>query len=257
MNGFSTSSVHQTSPISIIGATYCGDYQGRLVISRDTDSDTTYLNKKVPMELVYNAENETIGSSNGWVATLNGVLRLHDDLNPNASDTDPKSISLPPLVTLPHCQTRVVTNVSMSTPSPEDKDCIVAVKFSGPQISFCRPGEAWFNYKFPHPCFFSSSRVMFSTNHNMFRLPCSGGHLIASWDLDSPPVFQRLRFRNVPRMLKSKTELLDSCFTTDLLVDSTTTGETFLVKWYKKTFKIFKNVPKMKNPSSRGFQTRR
>ncbi|CAH8354445.1 unnamed protein product, partial [Eruca vesicaria subsp. sativa] len=89
---------------------------------------------KVPMELL--KEVGIIGASHGWVATLkNGIVCLQDDLDLHAPDTDPKRISLPPLETLPHCQTQIVTNIAMSSSSPEDEDCIVAVKFLGPQLS--------------------------------------------------------------------------------------------------------------------------
>ncbi|VVB15950.1 unnamed protein product [Arabis nemorensis] len=196
----------------------------------------------------------TIGSSNGWVATQTvdeGILRLQDDLNPAVSDTHSKRIPLPPLVTLPRCQTQIVTNVSMSSSSPEDEDCVVAAKFLGPQLRFCRPGERnseWTNVRIENPCFYSS-RVMFSKKDDMFRIPGSGGHLIGSWDLCEhikEPKLQRLRFQNFPKLTKTKGDLMDSCCTTDLLVESITTGETFLVKWYKKTAKIIKGVAKMK-----------
>lgn len=100
------------------------------------------------MEMVYNdisnAAMVLIGSSHGWVATLSrdGILSLQDDLNLAALDTDPKRIPLPPLVTLPHCQTEIITNVSMSSSSPEEEDCVVAVKFFGPQLSYCRPCQS-------------------------------------------------------------------------------------------------------------------
>ncbi|CAH8332846.1 unnamed protein product [Eruca vesicaria subsp. sativa] len=97
---------------------------------------------------------------------------------------------LPPLVTLPHCQTKIITNVSMSSSSPEDdKDYIVAVKFLGPQLSFCRPARKsskpeWTNIKIENPCFHSSC-VMYSKKDNVFGVLGSGGHVIASLDFFS------------------------------------------------------------------------
>ncbi|CAL9243720.1 unnamed protein product [Arabidopsis halleri] len=240
-NGLS-SSLLQTPPCTIIDAVPCGADLGKLVISNANAVRYTYLEKKVPLELVDNPM-LTIGSSHGWIATLSqddGILRLQDDLNPVASDIEPKRIPLPPLVTLPHCQTQIVTNVSMSSSSPEDENCVVAVKFLGPQISFCRPAQRnseWINVRIANPCFYSS-RVMFSEKHGLFRIPGSGGHIIASWDLHTDkhknPKFQRLRFRNLPKMTKTKRELMDSCYKSEHLVESRTTGETFLVKWYRK-----------------------
>ncbi|VVB10295.1 unnamed protein product [Arabis nemorensis] len=98
-------------------------------------------------------------------------LRLQDDLNPVASATDPKRIPLPPLVTLPGCQTQIVTNVSMSSSSSEDEDCVVAVKFLGPQLSFCRLAQSnpeWINMRIENPCFFSS-RVTFAEKYDMLE----------------------------------------------------------------------------------------
>ncbi|KAL0824661.1 hypothetical protein Bca101_048338 [Brassica carinata] len=78
---------------------------------------------------------------------------------------------------------------------------------------------------------------------NMFRIPGSGGHLIGSWDPYRPnnnPTFQRLRFTNMPKLTKAKQNLMDMCCRSEHLVESLPTGETFLVKWYKKTTKIAK-----------------
>ncbi|XP_010485150.2 PREDICTED: uncharacterized protein LOC104763483 [Camelina sativa] len=232
----------QTPPCNVIDADPCFDGAdlGKLVISNANEVCFTDLEKKVPMELVDNPM-AVIGSSHGWIATLreDGILRLQDDLNPHASYTDPKRIPLPPLVTLPHCQTQIVTNVSMSSSSPEDEDCVVAVKFLGPQLSLCRPAQSnseWINIRIANPCFFSS-RVMFSERHGKFSILGAGGHIIASWDLHTHkqnPKFKRLRFRNLPKLTKTKRELMDSCYKSEHLVESRTTGETFLVKWYRK-----------------------
>ncbi|KAH0896744.1 hypothetical protein HID58_046312 [Brassica napus] len=186
----------------------------------------------------------TIGASHGWVASLKdeGILRLHDDLNPYALYKDPICIPLPPLVTLPHCQTKIIPNVSMSSSSPEDdEDCVVAVKFLGPQLSFCKPaGKSkleWTNIKIENPCFYSS-RVMFSKKYNLFLIPGSGGHLMGAWDPCNPSdrlMFESLRFENPPKLPTPVHELMDSCCMSQHLVESTSTGETFLVKQYRKT----------------------
>ncbi|XP_010450257.1 PREDICTED: uncharacterized protein LOC104732474 [Camelina sativa] len=241
-SGFSPTSL-QTPACNITDAIPCVDRAdlGKLVIANANETSCTFLEKKVPMELVKNPM-VTIGSSHGWIATLkeDGILRLQDDLNPHASYTEPKHIPLPPLVTLPHCQTQIVTNVSMSSSSPEDEDCVVAVKFLGPQLSFCRPAQSnseWINIRIANACF-HSSRVMFSERHGKFCILGSGGHIIASWDLlhthKQNPKFQRLRFKNLPKLTKTKRELMDSCYKSEHLVESRTTGETFLVKLYRK-----------------------
>ncbi|XP_048604076.1 uncharacterized protein LOC125581915 [Brassica napus] len=246
-----STSLVQTPPCKIIVAESCGGDLGKLVVMNFNELKCTELEKKVPLELMNDKGTKiTIGASHGWIATLkeDGILRLQDDLNPVATDTYPKRIPLPPLVTLPHCQTKIITNVSMSSSSPEnDEDCVVAVKFLGPQLSFCKPAASqskpgWTNIKIENPCFYSS-RVMFSKKDNMFRIPGSGGHLIGSWDPYRPnnnPTFQRLRFTNMPKLTKAKQNLMDMCCRSEHLVESLPTGETFLVKWYKKTTKIAK-----------------
>ncbi|CAA7049172.1 unnamed protein product [Microthlaspi erraticum] len=228
-NFFSSSSVQkQTPPCNILAA---HPSKGKLYIFNAPDDDCTTLDKKVPSEVVNCDPMVKIGASHGWVAHLmdDGIWRLQDDVNPYASSTHPKRIPLPLLVTLPHCQTQIVTNVAMSSSSPEDQDCVVAVKFLGPQLSFCRPAAQsnpeWTNVRIQNPCF-SSSRVMFSKKDNMFRIPSSGGHLIGSWDLnlDHPnPNFQTLRFRDLPKLTNTKRELMHSCSTSNHLVESEST----------------------------------
>ncbi|KAL0715459.1 hypothetical protein Bca4012_064781 [Brassica carinata] len=241
-----SSSPLQTPPCVVKGADPCLYGAGHVSLDYAyTINNGPMLIKKAPVELVYNDEAvTTIGSSHGWVASLMndvGTLRLHDDLNPVASDANPKHISLPPLVTLPHCQTQIITNVSLSSLSPEEEDCVVAVKFMGPQLSYCRPSaqgnSKWFNIRIENPSFFSSS-VMFSKKHNMFCIPGSGGQLIASWDLckdEHTPKIQVLRYHNLPELSEAEREVMDTCFTTQHLVESQSTGETFLVKCFRQT----------------------
>ncbi|EFH38624.1 hypothetical protein ARALYDRAFT_497492, partial [Arabidopsis lyrata subsp. lyrata] len=118
---------------------------------------------------------------------------------------EPKHFSSPPFVTLPRCQTQIVTNVVASSPL-DDEDCVVAVKFLGPQLSFFRPAQS---------------------------------HIIGSWDLhthkQTPPKIQRLQLQNLPERTRTQRELLESSWASVFLVESQSTDETFLVKWYKKT----------------------
>ncbi|KAJ0259018.1 hypothetical protein HA466_0077130 [Hirschfeldia incana] len=231
----------ETSICRIIRADHCqyssrDESVGKLVIrnvNASEEEDDEVLEKMVPMELMTGAG--TIGASHGWVATLKeSVVCLQDDLNPRASDADPKRISLPRLETLPHCQTQLVTNVAMSSSSPEDDDCIVAVKFVGPQLSLCRPAEKnkkWVNIRIEDPGFFNS-RVMYSKRDGMFSmLDCVGTH-IGYWDLE------KHRSRNLGSLsyyyeefVQSKLQKLSNCYRSEHLVEAPT-GETFIVKWY-------------------------
>ncbi|KAL0698543.1 hypothetical protein Bca4012_054665 [Brassica carinata] len=237
----------------------CGTTQrdgdvGNLAIHSYVDKLIDFTQKKVPMELTKGMG--TIGASHGWVATLkNGVVCLQDDFDPYASNTNPKRIPLPPLVTLPHCQTQIVTNIAMSSSSPEDEDCIVAVKFLGPQLSLCRPAQRdckWSNIRITDPSFFSS-HVMYSKRDGMFSMPASGGNYTASCDLGrhvNEPKIQMLSYpkqRVFEDLYLSTGECFEkeflrkfdwkytdwSCRMEHYLVESSRTGETFLVKWSK------------------------
>uniref|UniRef100_A0A1J3EA85 KIB1-4 beta-propeller domain-containing protein n=1 Tax=Noccaea caerulescens TaxID=107243 RepID=A0A1J3EA85_NOCCA len=73
---------------------------------------------------------------------------------------------------------------------------------------------------------------MFSQRDGMFSLPASGGGYVGSWDLRGKPKLQKLRFQDLPRSRKKERELLDSCYSTQHLVESSS-GESFLVLWYR------------------------
>ncbi|KAG2256148.1 hypothetical protein Bca52824_075442 [Brassica carinata] len=236
-----SSSLQQTPPCAIISVSPCpyADEIGNLNIKNANERSVTHVEKDVPGELSCPLKHfrfgilGTIGSAHGWVATPqeDGRVRLQDDLNPAASYTDPKHISLPPLVTLPYCQTQLVTNVSMSSSSPEEENCVVAIKFFGPQLSLCRPAaqsnSEWINIRIANPC----------------------GHLIGSWDLGEHkdhPKIQMLRFHNLAELTMSKLEILHSCSTSEHLVESQTIGETFLIKCFRKTTRSMLDMPKMK-----------
>ncbi|CAA7031967.1 unnamed protein product [Microthlaspi erraticum] len=247
--GFSPSSMPETPFRVYIGKDPCRPSLSFVRNQVTKRSFTEEWQEKREKLLEFTKEVGTLGSSNGWLTTVNdGVLRFRDvDL-----DLDAASVSLPPFVTLAHCQTQVVTNVVMSSSSPEDEDCVVAVKFLGPQLSFCRPGQSnseWTNMRFENPCFFTS-HVMYSKKDDMIRILGSGGHLIGSWDLckhsKNHIQFQSLRFQNLPKLNKAKRDHLDSCYTSEQLVESRTSGETFLVKLYRKTGEIIDSVGTMR-----------
>ncbi|CAA7044507.1 unnamed protein product [Microthlaspi erraticum] len=237
----------ETPLCRIDGAQPCGSTPrdgeiGKLVITLAASNSwqTHTRDKKVPMSLM--TETGTIGGSHGWVATLkDGVVCLQDDLFPDASYSEPKRISLPPLQTLPHCQTQLVTNVAMSSASPdEDEDCILAVKFVGPQLSLCRPAlgdkAEWFNIRVTDPGFFSS-RVMYSERDDMFSMPGAGGKLTGSWDLENhrdKPKLLAWHFTSLLELVHSEWRALDNCSTTDHLVESRQTGELFMVKQFRE-----------------------
>ncbi|KAG2327070.1 hypothetical protein Bca52824_009798 [Brassica carinata] len=236
----------QTPIYRIVRADHCrysseNESVGRLVVRNVNASEEKdeVLEKMVPTDLM----NGTIGGSHGWVATMDDYfVCLHDDLNPGASDSDPKRILLRRPKTLPHCQTELVTNVAMSS-SPEDEDCILAVKFLGPQLSFCRPARGyveWVNIRIDDPCFFSS-RVSYSERYKMFSMLASGGTYIGYWDLEKKDRSQNLSvcrsdlYTQLNQFVMQHTS--NDC-RSELLVEGPT-GETLIVNWYAGMWRRF------------------
>ncbi|KAG2324533.1 hypothetical protein Bca52824_007261 [Brassica carinata] len=214
----------ETSIYRIVGADHCryssrDESVGRLVVRNakaSQDEDDEVLEKMVPR-----------------ISTLKDhLVCLQDDPNPFASDSDPKRISLQRPETLPHCQTQLVTNVAMSSSSPEDEDCILAVKFLGPQLSLCRPAEKktqWVNIRVEDQGFFSS-RVMYSNEEKMFSMLGRGGTQTGSWDLEKHRS-RSLYYRRYNEYLQSEMQDMSMCRRTEHLVESPA-GEMFMVKWY-------------------------
>lgn len=213
---------------------------GRLVVRNVNASEgkDEVLEKMVPTNLM----NGTIGGSHGWVATMDDYFMcLYDDLNPGASDSDPKRMLLRRPKTLPHCQTELVTNVAMSS-SPEDEDCILAVKFLGPQLSICRPArggytETWVNIRIDDPCFFSS-QVSYSERYKMFSMLASGGTYIGYWDLEKKDRSQNLSVFTYTKLNQFGMQHLSNECRSELLVEGPT-GETLLVHWYPGMWRRF------------------
>ncbi|CAN7102794.1 unnamed protein product [Brassica rapa subsp. narinosa] len=248
-NGYSSASLpqSQTLPLTIFCADPCRPHLVRRVVRRDGDMHA--LDYEMPRDFM--EVTEMIGTSNGWVTCLvDGIVRIREYPGPGKNRKQLRIIFLPPHVTLPLCQAQMATNVAMSSSSPEKEECAVAVKFLGPQLSICKPAQSnaeWINIRISNPCFFSSP-VMYSEKEDMFRIIGSGGHLVGSWDLGKhkcTPKIQRLQFQNLPELSKAKRELLYSSNTSEHLVESRTTGETFMVKWYKRTAKTIYCIERM------------
>ncbi|KAF2582727.1 hypothetical protein F2Q68_00001998 [Brassica cretica] len=233
----------ETPLCHIYGAEHCGENWiegeiGRLMITDFSGPScwTRVLEKTVPMDMM--AETGTMGASHGWVLTSKYGPYLSDDLNPGVSESDFSGIVLPDFETLPHCQTELVTNVAMSSSSPDDEDCILAVKFVGPQLSLCRPAEKnkkWVNIRIEDPAFFNS-RVMYTKRDKKFAMPAYGGTHIGYWDLgenlEKPKLCRNGLY--TPQLLQSEWEELDLCCTVEELVESRSTQEMFMIKRFRK-----------------------
>ncbi|EOA18031.1 hypothetical protein CARUB_v10006474mg [Capsella rubella] len=111
----------------------------------------------------------------------------------------------------------------------------------GPQLSFCRPAQRnckWTNIRITDPSFFSS-HVMYSKRDEMFSMPASRSHYTGSWDLGRhrhKPKLQMLQLPEYPEMTKSEWQRLETCCKKQhYLVESISTGETFMLKWYTES----------------------
>lgn len=202
----------------------------------------TVPDKTIPEELM---DEEMMGASHGWgffCDRTDRSVRISDIFNPLASKTNPVMIPLPRLTALPTGQTEKVFNVAMSFSSPlGEEDCVVAIKFSGIQLSLCRPGcdLEWTNIVTPFNCLDNSS-LMYSKRDQKFYLPAPGGNYLFSYDLhfksDDSPGLHELFYRDHPVLDQSEWELLSSCSRTEYLVESPSGGDRFLVKWYALGF---------------------
>lgn len=206
----------------------------------------TVTDKAFPQELVHSRQ---MGNSQGWGIFSKDRGRsvcLSNVYHPLSPKSNPEIIPLPSLIALPHNQTDVVWNVAMSSSSPssDDYDCVVAIKFLGNQLSLCRPNRdlRWTNIPLEHLAKLETSNLMYSKRDQRFYLPAPGGNELYSWDLNldkknnSPEVHQVL-FRDLPELAESEWGLLDMvCSRTEHLLESASTGERFLVKCYAQGY---------------------
>ncbi|CDY15545.1 BnaA08g28290D [Brassica napus] len=174
----------------------------------------TLQGKTIPKEL---KDEEMIGASHGWGFFYDRrdlSVRMSDIFNPLASKSNPTVIPLPRLTDLPSEQIEQVCNVAMSSPSPlGDEDCVVAIKFSGDQLSLCRPGRdlEWTNTSTPSHCCIH----FFSYHLN-----------------DENIEHHKLVYRDHPELDQSEWKTLSMCSRREYLVESPSSDERYLVKWY-------------------------
>ncbi|XP_010529755.1 PREDICTED: uncharacterized protein LOC104806512 [Tarenaya hassleriana] len=171
-------------------------------------------------------ELQMVGSSRGWVALMNesdSTVRLTDMFRPGSSA---KVISMPPLIQ-PEERRDLIINVSLSSPPEKEEDCVVAVKFLGPYLSLCRPGDSeWTHIKAPWELKMSS--VMYSDRDRVFYLNTlpSGGSGLAESGSPLVKYHQRLPCHGSPGVPKPD---LDK-FTLHMV--ESPCGELFIIWWF-------------------------
>ncbi|VVB16315.1 unnamed protein product [Arabis nemorensis] len=184
--------------------------------------------KKLPKEL--NGQT-LVGAPQGWVASVgNKDLTVHitDLYKPCVSS--PRVISLPPLDFKPSIH---ATEVSLSTCDPAQNDFIVAAKFSECRLSVCKP---YWDAKWTHIetaySLLPASDLIYSKRDKAFYFTSFKGLYIGTLDLSNKKLkYQHLRLRNLPKIPEVGWEILDQCFMSKHLVESTS-GELFFIKWY-------------------------
>ncbi|KAF3572295.1 hypothetical protein F2Q69_00058233 [Brassica cretica] len=194
----------------------------------------TLHDKTIPKEL---KDEEMIGTSHGWSFFYDRhdrIVRISDIFSPFASKSNPTVIPLPRLTDLPSEQIEQVCNVAMSSSSPlGDEDCVVAIKFSGDQLSLCRPGRdlEWTNILTPFHCC-ENSNVMYSKRYKRFYLSAPGGIHFFSYHLNENTEHHKLVYRDHPELDQSEWKTLSMCSRREYLVESSSSDERYLVKWY-------------------------
>ncbi|XP_010451184.1 PREDICTED: uncharacterized protein LOC104733296 [Camelina sativa] len=162
--------------------------------------------------------------------------------------SDPKSkpviVDLPPLP-----KGSQIQSLDMSSrPDLNNKDWVVAVKYSGSQLRLYRPAchddSQWIDIKTTPASINPFSSLMYSKKDKRFYIPTPGGEYWCSLHLHfkkgNHPKFNTTWNVNIPRSLMHEyLHELDSFLRTDHLVESPS-GEKFLVKWYSGD--SFKNI---------------
>ncbi|KAG2320231.1 hypothetical protein Bca52824_013444 [Brassica carinata] len=195
----------------------------------------TLQDKTIPKEL---KDEDMIGASHGWsffYDRRDRTVRITDIFNPLASKSNPTVIPLPCLTDLFSEQIEQVCNVAMTSSCEEDY--VVAIKFSGGQLSLCRPCRdlEWTNILTPFDCC-QNSNLMYSKRDHRLYLPAPGGKHLFSYHLnsrtDNNPELHELVYRGHPELDQSEWEVLSSCSRREYLVESTSGDERYLVKWF-------------------------
>ncbi|KAL1223762.1 hypothetical protein V5N11_020315 [Cardamine amara subsp. amara] len=239
------SSSTTTNPYMMYCVTYCGDnvsYDGKeypvagamtklRMYDPAKEDYFTVGDKPLPKEMV---RSSLVGSSHGWGVFFgphNSTL-ISDYWNPSSSKSNPKMIHLPPRPDHLN-KTGLVSSVAMSS-SPEEDDCVTAVKFKGRQVNIYKPGLEDMVILTPKLFeYFDKGKLMYSKRDQRFYILSSGGRHLCSFSAaeSTTPQYHDLRFHNFPQF--SVSESLDFVIGAkkEYFVESPS-GQRFLVKWY-------------------------
>ncbi|XP_010446040.1 PREDICTED: uncharacterized protein LOC104728807 [Camelina sativa] len=177
-----------------------------------------------------------LGTSRGWQFLLrvdDSIIYLTNVYNPWSSDSSTKTIALPSLL---YTGELIIGSVSLSTPFPDqDGDYIVSISVSGSKLYYCMPNRdsEWTCIDIPFSCDFDSPLV-YSWKDQMFYLLTTGCAYMAALDLknNKKPSFLQIQFENFPLIPQHEWEILASCTRRDNIVESSSSGERFIVQWY-------------------------
>ncbi|AEE83690.1 hypothetical protein (DUF295) [Arabidopsis thaliana] len=235
-NTFRMFSSSTTNPFLLHHAIPCGEEAQRtefLMLDPAKEDYFTTVDKPLPKNLI---KSKLVGSSHGWGVYLSSPDYILISNYPSRSKSNPKIIDLPPRPSLNGSQTELVSGVAMSS-SPEEEECIIAVKYMGRPVSIYTPGQDSQGFLLAMSTrlfdYFEQSKLMYSKRDQRFYMPSSGGHHLWSWvGLPSTtPQYHELKFHNLPQFSHSELQLFDSCYRAHELVESPS-GQRFLLKWY-------------------------
>lgn len=226
-----------TTPYLLLGSDVVGDSPcgGKVVNFNLYDprkQDQVKIKKQIVSKEVH--ESRKIGSSRGWLASMNkndSTVRLTNIFNPTK-----KTISLPPLT---RDKFEHLVNVAVSSANEEEEECVIAVKFYGSRLSLYRLGDSeWTRIDVPCPSFHSST-VMFSERDRRFYLNNCNPDYTGPTDFTPgllTPVsgYKRFLFSNFPsEMPELENEMRLSRFRIQqqLVESSSSSGQSFIVCW--------------------------
>ncbi|VVA96713.1 unnamed protein product [Arabis nemorensis] len=215
-----------TTPYLLLGSDIVGDSPcGGKVVNFNLYDPRKQEQVKSENQIVSKEVHESrkIGSSRGWLASMN-----KKDSTVHLTNTK-TTISLPPLT---RDKFEPLVNVSVSS---ANEDFVIAVKFYGSRLCLCRVGDSeWTRVDVPCPSFHSST-VMFSERDRRFYLNNCNPDYTGPTDFTPgslTPVcgYKRFFFSNFPSEMP---EMRHSRFRIQQqLVESSSSGQSFIVCWF-------------------------
>ncbi|KAF8074249.1 hypothetical protein N665_1117s0005 [Sinapis alba] len=227
-----------TTPYLLLGSDVVGDSPcgGKLVnfnlYDPKTQKQVKLENKTLPKEL---QESKTIGSSRGWLASMN---KKHSTMRLSNLSKKKTISTLPPLT---RDKFEHLVNISVSPDC-----CVVAVKFYGSRVSLCRLGDSeWTRVDVPCPSFHSSTIIYSERDKRFYVNNCNPDY---TGPTDFTPTsnpglltpvcgYKRFPFSSfLDEMPEQEKETCLSRFKIQQQLVESSSGQSFIVCWFVERF---------------------